>query len=609
MLFWKKNNKKLIVVDCINVASYLVENFPFYIGTSSDCDIRINNPNLPQVANVSFAIMGKHLIIKTPDSISKINYDSTPLSGSVIVAEGIIHTLQYENALFLFYYGENYSSISPQLNCEFWNISNANTNEIIYSNARFSDIHEILQEKLNSIEGIVISPVGSSVGFWANAIFDSFDMNHPRLEKENNVKSIISKYKNQQIDEEFGELICPSCWLRFNTEDVNYISVHADLMGDPLLGEDEHMRFLPTKYNTKGMPLDPMGVPAHEMACPHCHRRLPSSFLSMKDHIISLVGAPSAGKSYYLSILLHHLPNLLYKNFNIALVDADPTMNAAITAMKNRLFSLSNSTDHFLLKTQLEGGMYDKLIRHGKVVSLPKPFVYILRDMNDFSNQTSLTFYDNAGEHFEPGISIDDSPGALHVASADVLMYLYDPLVATNIRLNVDSNIDPQLNKDAIDQQSVILSEMVNRIKQIKNIENAYDLRIPFAFIVNKCDAIDSLFDISSLDDPMKNGTLDLDAIDTNSEKIKEFLLTYVPDVVINAEMISKNIKFFMVSSFGHSPNEIIKEDGSKYIAPDVKMIKPLYIEIPLLWAFTQIETTPFFSKIKSEKKKSSFIF
>ena len=42
--------------------------------------------------------------------------------------------------------------------------------------------------------------------------------------------------------------------------------------------------------------------------------------------------------------------------------------------------------------------------------------------------ETSIIFYDNAGEHFEPGLDIEESPGAMHVASSSAIFFLFDPV-------------------------------------------------------------------------------------------------------------------------------------------------------------------------------------
>ena len=86
------------------------------------------------------------------------------------------------------------------------------------------------------------------------------------------------------------------------------LATHDSLRGDPVLGEDAAQRFLATRFNDRGQALDALGLPCTEFACPHCRRVLPPGFTEMTHHIISIVGDQSAGKSYYLSVLLKMLP-------------------------------------------------------------------------------------------------------------------------------------------------------------------------------------------------------------------------------------------------------------------------------------------------------------
>lgn len=593
--------KKLYLVKAGTSSPIHVEKYPFYIGTFSKCDIYLENNEDSYPTSISFQEENNNLFVEVPKGAgSNIIFDGITATDKYIVSNNDIHYVTINESLFYFVFSKNAKNLIEQINANSFVVYNHRDGTEFARDMAFHDIKAFLEEKFKSLDDIALFSQGSNTAVLAKKLYSNFTPSEKKLKKN---------FKQQKIDEDFGELICPSCWLHFSAEDINYISVHASLLGDPLLGEDEKLRFLPVKYNASGMPLDPMGVPAHEMACPHCHRKLPATFLQMKNDIISLVGAPSSGKSYYLCILLKYFPDILFKNYGIAFVDADPPLNTVVNSMKNALFQTSNAENPYLAKTQLEGGMYDRLIRHGKSVSLPKPFVYVLRDMEEFSDQTSLTFYDNAGEHFEPNVNIDDSPGSLHVASANAILFLYDPLTSTEIRQKLAHNSDPQLKKESIDQQSIILAEMSNRIKQIKNIENAHDLGIPFAFIVNKCDAIRELFDYTTLENPVSKNCFNQEIVNRNSEKIRNFLLDTVPDAVINAEMVSKNIKYFMASPFGHSPREIKKENGEKYIAPIISDIRPIFIDTPIIWALSQMGETPLFHKLNKGSKKSLFTF
>jgi DNA-directed RNA polymerase subunit RPC12/RpoP len=185
-----------------------------------------------------------------------------------------------------------------------------------------------------------------------------------------------------------GDLTCPVCWLRFDAGDIMHIAVHDSLRGDPLLGEDAQQRFLATRFNNAGQALDAMSLPSSEIACPHCRRKLPPSFLGMPHHIISLVGDQSAGKSYFLSVLTKVLPATLYREFGIVFQDSDPTGNAPINDMRKALFGAQSPAQAKLAKTVFEGAMYERLPRQGRMVALPRPFVYTLSGQRRFRNSS-----------------------------------------------------------------------------------------------------------------------------------------------------------------------------------------------------------------------------
>ena len=96
--------------------------------------------------------------------------------------------------------------------------------------------------------------------------------------------------------------------------------------------------------------------------------------------------------------------------------------------MKIQLFSASTPQEAVLAKTELEGAMYETLPRLGRQVRLPKPFIFNLSHAGDASQDFSVVFYDNAGEHFEPTRNSADSPGAQHIAAASGIFFLFDPL-------------------------------------------------------------------------------------------------------------------------------------------------------------------------------------
>ena len=186
-----------------------------------------------------------------------------------------------------------------------------------------------------------------------------------------------------------------------------------------------------------------MSLPSSEIACPHCRKKLPPSFLGMPHHIISLVGDQWSGKSYYLSVLTKVLPATLHREFGIVFQDGDPTGNAPVNAMRKALFGGQSPEQAYLEKTQPQSGMYERLPRQGRMVFLPRPFVYTLAAEDKAHEQCALIFYDNAGEHFQPGRNDSDNPGAQHVASAAGIMFLFDPFNSPEFRNSIRDTSGP----------------------------------------------------------------------------------------------------------------------------------------------------------------------
>lgn len=395
-----------------------------------------------------------------------------------------------------------------------------------------------------------------------------------------------------------GEFTCPYCWFRFDRGDVMHVAVHKSLQGDNLRGEDHMLRFLASSFNDKGQALDAMGSPCTDLACPHCHWKLPPGFLDLKPKILSIVGAPSSGKSYYLSVLVKMLEDTLPKNFQSAFYDADPSENASLTKMKNRLFSGSTAAEAQLSKTHLEGDMYVAVKRLGREVKMPKPFVFTLSPQNAPDSTTSVVFYDNAGEHFEPGANKADSPGAQHIAAAEGIFFLFDPTYNLEFRKILrGKSTDPQIEDRRFDQQNTLLAEMNSRVKGLMGVDYRDKIDKPLAILVGKCDVWQDMIGRENLQNAVLNGKLDLNIIRRISDLVRSKLLEITPSIVANAESISDNVMYFPVSAFGCSPEHLTDKNGElQYddnghpaLSPDPNKIEPILVEIPILWILSQV--------------------
>jgi hypothetical protein len=408
----------------------------------------------------------------------------------------------------------------------------------------------------------------------------------------------IADFDAPEVNSEYGEFTCPVCWFRFDRGDVMNIAVHASLRGDTILGEEHMQRFLASRFNDRGQALDAMGISAPETACPHCRRKLPPNFLDQPHHIFSIVGAPSSGKSYYLSVLIKMMQDVAFKRFGVTFRDAAPSENAVLNDMRNHLFSAGTPEEAYLAKTDLEGALYETLPRQGRQVRLPKPFVYRMTARERGEDGFSIVFYDNAGEHFEPGRNSADSPGAQHIAVASGIFFLFDPLYSPEFRRKLEGHADPQLAQRRSDQQDILLAESETRIKEILGLSSSERISTPLAVIAGKSDAWLQMLGgeplLPTLEQDSEGCRIRIDHIQANSDRVRSLLLSISPSIVANAEAISSDVMFFAASPLGHPPVQFKDSEGHLRIGPDPEKLNPQRVEDATLWVLSKIAPSMF---------------
>ena len=397
-----------------------------------------------------------------------------------------------------------------------------------------------------------------------------------------------------------GEFTCPHCWQHFDRGDVMWVAKHPSLR-DPELGDEFPLRFFPTSFDELGRAIDGMGVRCTDMACPNCRTRLPPQFLDLPCHIFSIVGAPSAGKSYFLTSMINQLEETLPTHFNLSFQDGDASGNALLSNMRARLFSDSSRPEEIALDKTVPGGeMFRTWERDGRRIKLPKPFTYLLAPFgHDDGTKESLhlVFYDNAGEQFEPAERSEaaestDEDATRHLATSDAIFFLYDPATNVKFRKKIAGKNDPQVSDEKflkLNRQDNIIAEMRIRIKSELYLDAGERLESPLAMIVGKCDLWADLLE-GPLVVPITPDGLSLEAIARNSDLIRSFLLSTSPGVVGNAEAISREVVYFPASPIGHSPQPFKVPGGSdERIGPVPGKVNPIQVEVPVIWTLARL--------------------
>lgn len=447
-------------------------------------------------------------------------------------------------------------------------------------------------------EVIVMCAGMKEMGFYPHQIMSRLASSIANGSAPNGSSHEIQASEVSEINSEYGEFTCPVCWFRFDRGDSMNISIHASLRGDSVLGEEHMQRFLASRFNDRGQALDAMGLVAPEIACPHCRRKLPPNFLDQPHHIFSIVGAPSSGKSYYLSVLIKKMQDVSFKHFGVTFRDAAPSENAVLNDMRNHLFSAGTPEEAYLAKTDLEGALYETLPRQGRQVRLPKPFIFRLSGRDREEEGFSIVFYDNAGEHFEPGRNSADSPGAQHIAVASGIFFLFDPLYNPEFRRKLTGQSDPQLEQRRNDQQDILLAESETRIKEILGLSASERISTPLAVIAGKSDAWLQLLGekplLSSIVTGGNGPRVSLANLKANSDRVRNLLLEICPSIVANAEAISSEVSYFPASPLGHPPVQFEDSQGHLRIGPDPAKLDPQMVEDATLWVLSKIAPSMF---------------
>lgn len=397
------------------------------------------------------------------------------------------------------------------------------------------------------------------------------------------------------------QIICPYCFQRFvNTEAMcqcinNEVKMVDGLKvpccakeEDKALSNNRHTNGLVSKHifktqksllssQPKPTKCDRCGVESNRFVCPHCHNWLPNEMIYEGAEIISIIGAPSSGKTVYFTALIKTLQNYGFK-LGLSVRAKDEAQNpnertsVIYSGLKGMLFDdgylppQTPKCDYvipliFRLTSSVEAGKYNKNDRH----------IY-------------LVFYDTAGESFTDIESLTSNVKYLKESSGIIL--LLDPFSVKSL-----NNMFKQagiVSGESRGDIAEVLTQLLGSVDNDKSLRNK-----PVAVTFSKIDAvvngleqigesaipgIDLLRDSSFI----RTNKFSIHEIDQISEALKKYCVDKwgIGQIMQDVGTAFMNYKLFGISSLGAAPNDSLR----------VSDVKPYRVLDPLVWILTQMK-------------------
>lgn len=329
--------------------------------------------------------------------------------------------------------------------------------------------------------------------------------------------------------------------------------------------------------------------------CPHCHNILPDRFGIRKSLSISMVGYTNAGKTVFLTSLIHTLQH--NRNIKATLIP--------VGQQSDYLNTIDNYMDEIFVKRTLPDATRSK--------QPPLVYVYTYKyqiknkknEIEEVQNSINLVFYDIEGEACRVVEKLKKEGN--NIRHSDGIIYLLDPVRLEHIA-NELIIIDQANNLGIFERNSqgeIVKPDFVKNnpfevihalFKYMLNEVGEKKSEIPAAFVFTKTDIFDVDCVKQNIDFLYKDPSNKILPSSSNEDKHKGYLdvldIRNLNKDVINfldffnhgeykdaAELHFENYSFFAVSALNQIP-----VTGTEHTTTLEKDVKPYRILDPLLW-------------------------
>lgn len=367
-----------------------------------------------------------------------------------------------------------------------------------------------------------------------------------------------------------SKILCPFCFKYVPTKGLLYLCQNAKCMDSLTLGG--HIIDKPKPDKDGFCKCDKCGRNTQIKVCTECKTVLPYDITKKPTRIISIVGASSSGKSYYVgSILRKIMDEGLLSELQFDDIKTFSTMWADDKSKSEYKTRFKSLMDNF---TILKGT--------AKVTDLVKDNPPLLIEMcveRKHNEYNTFSFFDAAGESFHN--ASDLAAITPYIAHSEAVILILDPRQIPKVNNDISAAI-PGLPSVTDVTYSEILNNVIQIIRNDKRISRNKKIKIPLCIAFSKWDLVMETPDLlpdglmcGQSNQRVDNG-YDEQRIDGISNEIRSLLMQQWSEarLVALAEQNFETIKYFSFSAWGTS-------NAGKNGAPPIASFR---VEDPLLW-------------------------
>ncbi|MEK7990365.1 MAG: transglycosylase SLT domain-containing protein, partial [Thiotrichaceae bacterium] len=303
--------------------------------------------------------------------------------------------------------------------------------------------------------------------------------------------------------------------------------------------------------------------------CPKCHSELPYTVGEYDDLIFAIVGAPDAGKSHYIAVLIETIKTQLSEDFHCAL---HPINDKTIQRYREDFYNPIFRKHEVLMKTR--SARADRNVKKPLIYTLSFTERWLFRQ--HIKAVVTLVFFDAAGEDLNAEDTMRTENKYIYNSAGIIL--LFDPLQLPELQAKLPA--DTALPLDSTEAEDILV-RVSNLIRQAKRLKQTQLINIPIAVAFSKMDAVEPILDSSSaLKYSSKHeGHFNLGEFKSvNSEMealVKEWTSgSFIP--ILNSNF--KQHAFFGLTALGSNPHGTNK----------IEKLRPNRVEDPFLWLLWQ---------------------